>query len=35
MSADVYEVTMPKLGESVTEGVVSAVAEAGWRSRRL
>ena len=23
MSADVYEVTMPKLGESVTEGVVS------------
>jgi len=24
MSADVYEVTMPKLGETVTEGVVSA-----------
>src|SRR6202042_1867368 len=23
MSADVYEVTMPKLGETVTEGVVS------------
>ena len=23
MSADIYEVTMPKLGETVTEGVVS------------
>src|ERR1700761_9750485 len=28
MSADVYEVTMPKLGETVTEGVVSQ-----WRKQ--